>query len=60
MEKAALVGDKIRQEDGVHSAIHAIITYLPRAGRDRSSLGWFESSRGYVDIILCKAVINDR
>ena len=39
MEKAALVGDKIRQEDGVHSAIHAIITYLPRAGRDRSSLG---------------------
>lgn len=37
-EKAALVGDKIRQEDGVHTAIHAIFTYLPRAGRDRTSL----------------------
>jgi len=37
-EKAASVGEKIRAEDGVHAAIHAIYTYLPRASRDRASL----------------------
>jgi len=37
-EKAANVGEKIRAEDGVHAAIHAIYTYLPRASQDRASL----------------------
>jgi len=37
-EKAVSVGDKIRNEDGVHSAIHAIYTYMDRASRDRTSL----------------------
>lgn len=37
-EKAASVGEKIRAEDGVHNAIYAIYTYLPRASRDRASL----------------------
>ncbi|KIY50979.1 UDP-Glycosyltransferase/glycogen phosphorylase [Fistulina hepatica ATCC 64428] len=30
-EKAAAVGEKIRAEDGVHTAIHTIYMYLPRA-----------------------------
>ncbi|KAJ7459825.1 glycosyltransferase family 1 protein [Mycena latifolia] len=30
-EKAAAVGEKIRAEDGVHTAIHTIYTYLERA-----------------------------
>ncbi|KAG5716720.1 Sterol 3-beta-glucosyltransferase [Termitomyces sp. T112] len=37
-EKAAAVGEKIRSEDGVRTAIHTIYTYLPRAARDRTSL----------------------
>ncbi|THV05295.1 UDP-Glycosyltransferase/glycogen phosphorylase [Dendrothele bispora CBS 962.96] len=37
-EKAALVGEKIRSEDGVRTAIYTIYTYLPRAGRDRTLL----------------------
>ncbi|RDB18077.1 Sterol 3-beta-glucosyltransferase [Hypsizygus marmoreus] len=37
-EKAAAVGAEIRGEDGVHTAIHTIYTYLPRASRDRTSL----------------------
>jgi len=37
-EKAASVGERIRAEDGVHTAIGQIYTYLPRAGRDRKSL----------------------
>ncbi|GLB38496.1 putative glycosyltransferase family 28 N-terminal domain [Lyophyllum shimeji] len=32
-QKAAHVGEIIRSEDGVHSAIHTIYTYLPRAAR---------------------------
>lgn len=38
-EKAAAVGEKIRAEDGVRTAIRAIYTYLPRASRDRTLLG---------------------
>jgi len=37
-EKAAEVGERIRSEDGVHTAIHTIYTYLPRASLDRASL----------------------
>jgi len=37
-EKAANVGERIRQEDGVHTAISTIYTYLPRAGRDRKTM----------------------
>ncbi|KAI0304370.1 hypothetical protein B0F90DRAFT_1948660 [Multifurca ochricompacta] len=37
-EKAASIGDRIRSEDGVHTAIAQIYTYLPRAGRDRKSI----------------------
>lgn len=37
-EKAANVGERIRQEDGVHTAISTIYTYLPRAGRDRKTI----------------------
>jgi sterol 3beta-glucosyltransferase len=37
-EKAAAVGQGIRSEDGVHTAIAQIYTYLPRAGRDRKSI----------------------
>ncbi|KAG6918321.1 hypothetical protein DXG01_015179 [Tephrocybe rancida] len=37
-EKAASVGERIRSEDGVHTAIHTIYTYLPRAAQDRTSL----------------------
>ncbi|KAF5314999.1 hypothetical protein D9619_007125 [Psilocybe cf. subviscida] len=36
--KAASVGEQIRQENGVHTSIHAIYTYLHRAGQDRTSL----------------------
>ncbi|KAF8073827.1 glycosyltransferase family 1 protein, partial [Lyophyllum atratum] len=38
-EKAAAVGEMIRSEDGVHTAIHTIYTYLPRAARNRISRG---------------------
>jgi len=37
-EKAASVGERIRSENGVRTAIAQIYTYLPRAGRDRRSL----------------------
>jgi sterol 3beta-glucosyltransferase len=37
-EKAASIGERIRSEDGVRTAIAQIYTYLPRAGRDRRSL----------------------
>ncbi|TFK40571.1 glycosyltransferase family 1 protein [Crucibulum laeve] len=37
-ERAAMVGEKIRAEDGVHTAIYAINTYLHRAAQDRASL----------------------
>jgi len=37
-EKAATVGERIRSEDGVRTAIGQIYTYLPRAGRDRKSI----------------------
>ncbi|KAF9049628.1 glycosyltransferase family 1 protein [Hymenopellis radicata] len=37
-EKASDVGEKIRSEDGVRTAIHNIYTYLPRAGQDRRTL----------------------
>jgi len=37
-EKAASVGERIRQEDGVRTAIDTIYTYLPRAGRDRKTI----------------------
>ncbi|KAI0061655.1 UDP-Glycosyltransferase/glycogen phosphorylase [Artomyces pyxidatus] len=37
-EKAASVGERIREENGVQSAIHTIYTYLPRAGQDRKHL----------------------
>ncbi|KAI9465440.1 glycosyltransferase family 1 protein [Lactarius psammicola] len=37
-EKAASVGERIRQEDGVRTAISTIYTYLPRAGRDRKTI----------------------
>ncbi|KAI9509221.1 glycosyltransferase family 1 protein [Russula earlei] len=37
-EKAASVGERIRSEDGVRTAIGQIYTYLPRAGRDRKSI----------------------
>ncbi|KAA1469801.1 UDP-Glycosyltransferase/glycogen phosphorylase [Dentipellis sp. KUC8613] len=37
-EKAASVGERIRREDGVQTAIQAIYTYLPRAGRDRTTI----------------------
>lgn len=37
-EKAAAVGERIRSEDGVRTAIHTIYTYLPRASLDRTSL----------------------
>ncbi|KAF8270838.1 hypothetical protein EI94DRAFT_1569918 [Lactarius quietus] len=37
-EKAASVGERIREEDGVRTAISTIYTYLPRAGRDRKTI----------------------
>ncbi|KAI0250755.1 hypothetical protein BJV78DRAFT_1127542 [Lactifluus subvellereus] len=37
-EKAASVGERIRSENGVRTAIEQIYTYLPRAGRDRRTL----------------------
>jgi len=37
-EKAASVGERIRAENGVHTAIYAIYTYMDRAGQDRTSL----------------------
>jgi len=37
-EKAAQIGEKIRAEDGVNTAIDAIYTYLPRAATDRTTL----------------------
>lgn len=37
-EKAAALGEKIEAENGVHTAIHSIYTYLDRASRDRASL----------------------
>ncbi|KAH9049860.1 glycosyltransferase family 1 protein [Lactarius hengduanensis] len=37
-EKATSVGERIRQEDGVRTAISTIYTYLPRAGRDRKTI----------------------
>ncbi|KZS92128.1 UDP-Glycosyltransferase/glycogen phosphorylase [Sistotremastrum niveocremeum HHB9708] len=37
-EKAAAVGRRIRSEDGVHTAIDAIYTYLPRAAKPRADL----------------------
>lgn len=37
-ERAAGVGERIRQEDGVRTAISTIYTYLPRAGRDRTTI----------------------
>jgi len=37
-ERAATAGEKIRQEDGVTTAIKAIYTYLDRAGKDRTTL----------------------
>ncbi|KAF5389258.1 hypothetical protein D9757_003518 [Collybiopsis confluens] len=37
-EKAVLVGERIRSEDGVRNAIRTIYTYIPRASRDRSLL----------------------
>ncbi|KDR82752.1 hypothetical protein GALMADRAFT_220742 [Galerina marginata CBS 339.88] len=36
--KAAAIGKQIRKEDGVHTAIHTIYTYLHRASQDRLSL----------------------
>lgn len=32
------VGERIREENGVRTAIDTIYTYLPRAGRDRKSI----------------------
>jgi sterol 3beta-glucosyltransferase len=37
-EKAASVGERIREENGVRTAINTIYTYLPRAGRDRKTI----------------------
>ncbi|EJC98880.1 UDP-Glycosyltransferase/glycogen phosphorylase [Fomitiporia mediterranea MF3/22] len=37
-ERAAAVGENIRQESGVQNALHAIYTYLDRAGRVRTTL----------------------
>ncbi|KAJ3788352.1 glycosyltransferase family 1 protein [Lentinula aff. detonsa] len=37
-EKAMLVGEKIRAENGVRTAIRTIYTYIPRASRDRTLL----------------------
>ncbi|KAJ3828774.1 glycosyltransferase family 1 protein [Lentinula raphanica] len=37
-EKAMIVGEKIRAEDGVRTAIRTIYTYIPRASRDRTLL----------------------
>jgi sterol 3beta-glucosyltransferase len=37
-EKAANVGERIREEDGVRTAISTIYTYLPRAGLDRKTI----------------------
>ncbi|KAI0304369.1 hypothetical protein B0F90DRAFT_1666870 [Multifurca ochricompacta] len=37
-ERAAIVGERIREEDGVRTAISTIYTYLPRAGRDRKTI----------------------
>ncbi|KAI0250754.1 hypothetical protein BJV78DRAFT_1127517 [Lactifluus subvellereus] len=37
-EKAAGVGERIREEDGIRTAISTIYTYLPRAGRDRKTI----------------------
>jgi len=37
-EKAASIGKRIREEDGIRTAIDTIYTYLPRAGRDRRSI----------------------
>ncbi|KAE9404059.1 UDP-Glycosyltransferase/glycogen phosphorylase [Gymnopus androsaceus JB14] len=37
-EKAAGVGERIRSEDGVRTAIRTLYTYLPRASRDRTLL----------------------
>ncbi|KAK0187892.1 glycosyltransferase family 1 protein [Armillaria mellea] len=42
-EKAAGVGEKIRSEDGVKTAIHNIYTYLPRASREQKTLKTKES-----------------
>ncbi|KAI0317501.1 hypothetical protein OF83DRAFT_1058536 [Amylostereum chailletii] len=37
-EKAASIGQRIREEDGVRTAIEAIYTWLPRAGKNRTEL----------------------
>ncbi|EAU86229.2 sterol 3-beta-glucosyltransferase [Coprinopsis cinerea okayama7 len=37
-ERAMLIGEKIRSEDGVHNAIYTIYTYLHHASQDRKSL----------------------
>ncbi|KAN0139921.1 UDP-Glycosyltransferase/glycogen phosphorylase [Lactarius tabidus] len=37
-EKAASVGERIREEDGVRTAISTIYTYLHRAGSDRKTI----------------------
>ncbi|KAL0960717.1 hypothetical protein HGRIS_005744 [Hohenbuehelia grisea] len=38
-ERASMVGQKIRSEDGVRTAIHTIYTYLPRASRIKAPSG---------------------
>lgn len=37
-EKAMMVGERIRAENGVRTAIRTIYTYIPRASRDRTLL----------------------
>ncbi|KAH9002635.1 UDP-Glycosyltransferase/glycogen phosphorylase [Lactarius hatsudake] len=37
-DRPTSVGERIRQEDGVRTAISTIYTYLPRAGRDRKTI----------------------
>ncbi|KAF8827687.1 hypothetical protein HHX47_DHR4000057 [Lentinula edodes] len=37
-EKAMMVGERIRTENGVRTAIRTIYTYIPRASRDRTLL----------------------
>ncbi|KAF8809557.1 glycosyltransferase family 1 protein [Phlegmacium glaucopus] len=37
-EKATALGERIRAENGVHTAIHSIYTYLDRASQDRAFL----------------------
>ncbi|KAK0221931.1 glycosyltransferase family 1 protein [Armillaria fumosa] len=53
-EKAAGVGEKIRSEDGVKTAIHNIYTYLPRASREQKTLKTKESTRCHRVESLCR------